>query len=91
MKFPLYILALTAPLLVIAAPTPLGAKLTKDSPAESAFWQTDIGWFDDGSKKRAAVESSAKKRDASESAFWQTDIGWFDDGSKKRAAVENRK
>ncbi|KAJ3538482.1 hypothetical protein NM208_g5885 [Fusarium decemcellulare] len=56
------------------------------APAENAFWQTDVGWFDDGTKKREAPE----KREPAENAFWQTDVGWFDDGTKKRDAPKKR-
>jgi hypothetical protein len=99
------ILALSAPLLALAAPTPKDSQLTKKAEAESFFIQTDVGWFDGGDKKRAStdkpatvkraekVESTEKRApdDAkAESFFIQTDVGWFDGGDKKRSSTEKR-
>ncbi|KAF9774743.1 hypothetical protein IL306_007215 [Fusarium sp. DS 682] len=93
MKFS-HILALGAPLVALAAPTPANSQLVKKADAESFFLQTDVGWFDGGDKKRAANSASTKKRapaDAdAESFFLQTDVGWFDGGDKKRASVDKR-
>ncbi|KAF5667113.1 hypothetical protein FHETE_5816 [Fusarium heterosporum] len=104
MKFS-QIIALSAPLLVLAAPTAPSSQLTKKAEAESFFIQTDVGWFDGGDKKRASAQENApikraektfsiKKREPddakAESFFIQTDVGWFDGGDKKRASTEKR-
>ncbi|KAF5694055.1 hypothetical protein FDENT_1359 [Fusarium denticulatum] len=90
-----HILALSAPLLALAAPTPANSQVSKKAEAESFFLQTDVGWFDGGDKKRAiSGKPSTKKRapaDAdAESFFLQTDVGWFDGGDKKRASISKR-
>ncbi|CEI59938.1 unnamed protein product [Fusarium venenatum] len=59
MKFSL-IVALSAPLLAVAAPTPSSSELTKKAEAESFFIQTDVGWFDGGDKKRAATDGKSE-------------------------------
>ncbi|QGI68282.1 hypothetical protein CEK26_012241 [Fusarium fujikuroi] len=89
-----YILALSAPLLALAAPTPANSQLAKKAEAESFFLQTDVGWFDGGDKKRAISEKRSTKKRApvdvdvdAESFFLQTDVGWFDGGDKKRASI----
>ncbi|KAL9564894.1 hypothetical protein ACKAV7_011346 [Fusarium commune] len=90
-----HVLALSAPLLALAAPTPANSQLSKKAEAESFFLQTDVGWFDGGDKKRATSEKPSTKRRApadadAESFFLQTDVGWFDGGDKKRASIDKR-
>ncbi|KAF5534409.1 hypothetical protein FMEXI_11310 [Fusarium mexicanum] len=90
-----HILALSAPLLALAAPTPANSQLSKKAEAESFFLQTDVGWFDGGDKKRAISEKPSTKKRApadadGESFFLQTDVGWFDGGDKKRASTDKR-
>ncbi|KAF4994661.1 hypothetical protein FGRMN_5658 [Fusarium graminum] len=96
MKFS-QIIALCAPLIVLAAPTAPSSQLNKKAEAESFFIQTDVGWFDGGDKKRASARKNApikraEKREPddakAESFFIQTDVGWFDGGDKKRASTE---
>ncbi|KAF4499586.1 hypothetical protein FAGAP_4228 [Fusarium agapanthi] len=90
-----HLLALSAPLLALAAPTPANSQLSKKAETESFFLQTDVGWFDGGDKKRAISEMPSTKKRApadadAESFFLQTDVGWFDGGDKKRASIDKR-
>ncbi|KAH7259343.1 uncharacterized protein BKA55DRAFT_724357 [Fusarium redolens] len=90
-----HVLALSAPLVALAAPTPANSQLSKKAEAESFFLQTDVGWFDGGDKKRATSEKPSPKKRApadadAESFFLQTDVGWFDGGDKKRASIDKR-
>ncbi|KAI1048869.1 hypothetical protein LB506_005229 [Fusarium annulatum] len=90
-----YILALSAPLLALAAPTPANSQLSKKAEAESLFLQTDVGWLDGGDKNRAVSEKPTTKKRAPADAdaeifFLQTDVGWFDGGDKKRASIDKR-
>ncbi|KAG5747434.1 hypothetical protein H9Q69_010261 [Fusarium xylarioides] len=83
-----HILALGAPLLALAAPTPANNQLSKKAEAESFFLQTDVGWFDGGDQKWAiSGKPSTEKRTPAdaESFFIQIDVGWFDGGERKRA------
>ncbi|WZH50045.1 uncharacterized protein QYS62_011280 [Fusarium acuminatum] len=89
------ILALSAPLLALAAPAPKDTQLNKKAEAESFFIQTDVGWFDGGDKKRASTDKPAPEKRAPDDAkaeyfFIQTDVGWFDGGDKKRSSKEKR-
>ncbi|GJC88937.1 hypothetical protein ColLi_11775 [Colletotrichum liriopes] len=86
MKTSIYILAFVAPLLALAAPTPVDTKATPGADTESFFIQTDVGWFDGGDSKKRDVDNEEDAE--AESFFIQTDVGWFDGGdSKKREAT----
>ncbi|KAF4979770.1 hypothetical protein FZEAL_4074 [Fusarium zealandicum] len=90
MKYSL-VFAVTAPLLVLAAPTPADSKLAKKTPAEPFFIQTDVGWFDAGDGKKHKKREEVEKREPGEPFFIQTDVGWFDGGDGKRKKRETAK